>query len=197
MVDVIHAPLEVQEAEPLEREEWLSLENEQTGESYELIEGELVPMARTDNEHGAICARLGFALKMYSMQIGRLARITESSGPYYTRGDDRTARKPDVAFTFYTDRVPVAQEPVFYMNAVPDLIIEVISPGNTAEEMDDKIQEWFSFGVRLVWLIFPKSRRVYVYSDNRHAYILTRDEKITGGDVLPGFESPLKAIFED
>lgn len=197
MVDVTHAPLDVQEVVQVEHDEWLSLENEQTGESYELIEGELVPQARTDNEHGAICFRFGFELRMYSLQTGKPARITESSGPYYTRADDTTARKPDVAFTFYSERVPQDQSPEFYMRTPPELIVEVISPGNTAQEMDEKTQEWFCFGVKMVLLVFPESGRVHVYPDNRHSYILTRDEKITGGDVLPGFEMPIKALFKD
>ncbi len=182
----------IEEAEP-----FLELDNWETGESYELIEGELVPRARTDNEHGVITARIAYVLKQYSFQVSRVSRVSESSSAFYTRYDDRTVRKPDVSLTFYTDAVPRNRDSEFYMRVAPDLIVEVISPGNSAEEMDEKVQEWFAFGVKTVWLVFPVTRNVWVFPDKRHAEIFFGNENITGGNVLPGFESAIRAFFED
>jgi len=191
---VIERPLEqvIEEAEP-----FLELDNWETGESYELIEGELVPRARTDNEHGVIAARITYMLKQYSFQVSRVARVSESSSAFYTRRDDLTVRKPDVSLTFYTDAIPRNRDSEFYMRVPPDLIVEVISPGNSADEMDGKVQEWFAFGVRMVWLVFPVTRNVYVFPDKRHAEIVFGDENLIVGSVLPGFESAIRAFFED
>ena len=73
-------------------------------------------------------------------------------------------RIPDVPFVSW-DRIPggeFPEEPV--PDLVPDLVVEVISRSNTRKEMDEKLQEYFEKGVRLVWFVRPKSRVVDVYT---------------------------------
>lgn len=193
----IEQQIEVAESDAMQQEDWIELEDSKTDQSFELIEGELVPKARTDNEHGIICGRLIILLGIYARSLNRQARIGGEGTTFFTRTDDRTVRKPDVVFSFYGEHLPLGQTSEFYMHIPPDLVVEVLSPGNSAIDMDDKIQEWFTFGVKLVWLVYPKSGRVYIYPDNRHATILFRDEAISGGAILPGFEAPIKAFFED
>ena len=206
MVDAIHISLETQtaadEAEQIELidaadEIPVPLEDDATDTSYELIEGELVARTRTDNEHGAVCGRFIRVLGGFSTQTNQKARIVDSSAAFYTRGDDKTARKPDVAFTFYSHLPATVQSVEDYMRVPPDLIVEVISPGNGATEIEEKTQEWFAFGAKLVWLVFPNSKRIHVYPNPNQSYILRAADKIEGRDVLPGFEAPVMAFFED
>jgi Uma2 family endonuclease len=206
MVDAIHTPFEPQtaanEQEQIELVDTVDefpvpLEDDATDTSYELIEGELVAQTRTDNEHGTICGRFIRRLGSYSDQTGQRTRISDSSVAFYTRGDDKTARKPDVAFTFYSHLPATIQSVEDYMRVPPDLIVEVISPSNGATEIEDKTQEWFAFGVKLVWLVYPNGKRVHVYPNPNQSYILRVDAKLDGRDVLPGFEVPITAFFED
>lgn len=78
---------------------------------------------------------------------------------------------------------------------VPDLAAEVISSGNTAEEMDRKLREYFTAGVRLVWYLYPATKSVHVYTDATSRTELNEGELLEGGDVLPGFSVAIEALF--
>jgi Uma2 family endonuclease len=105
-------------------------------------------------------------------------------------------RRPDVAFVSYA-RWPtpiVAREPAW--NVVPDLAIEIVSPTNLAEEIDRKMMDYFQAGVRLVWVFYPDSGRVYVYQSPTHVSILERTDTLDGGEVLPGLRLPITELYE-
>jgi len=105
-------------------------------------------------------------------------------------------RRPNVAFVSYA-RWPtafVAREPAW--NVVPDLAIEIVSPTNLAEEIDRKITDYFQAGVRLVWVFYPDSGRVYVYQSPTLVSILERADTLDGGEVLPGFRLPVTQLYE-
>ncbi len=77
----------------------------------------------------------------------------------------------------------------------PDLAIEVLSEGNTAREMARKIREFFASGCRLVWLVDPSNRTVPVYTSPTEPVVLTEQQTLTGGEVLPGFRLPPRKLF--
>ena len=104
-------------------------------------------------------------------------------------------RIPDVSFISW-DRVgdrKIPDQPI--ADFVPDLAIEVISPGNTREEMDRKLHEYFAAGVRLVWYIYPRPREVHVYATAGQFQALSHSQTLDGGDVLPGFSLPIATLF--
>ena len=47
---------------------------------------------------------------------------------------------------------------------MPDLAIEIVSPTNTADEVAEKLEEYFRVGVRSVWVVYPRQRKVYTYT---------------------------------
>lgn len=106
-------------------------------------------------------------------------------------------RIPDVSFCHW-DQFPnrrVSLTPVPRLH--PDLAVEVLSPGNTTEEMDEKLKDYFDSGATLVWLVEPDDRTVLVFtSPNRAAARrLTVGDTIDGGTVLPGFSVPVADFF--
>ncbi len=105
-------------------------------------------------------------------------------------------RIPDVAFASW-DRFPdrrVPTEPVPLL--VPDLAAEILSGSNTKAEMQRKVQEYFTAGVRLVWLVDPETRTVAVYTaPDQPPNLLTDRQTLDGGAVLPGFTLPLSDLF--
>jgi Uma2 family endonuclease len=106
-------------------------------------------------------------------------------------------RLPDVAF-FSWDRLPgrrVPNEPV--PKIVPDLVVEVLSSGNTLGEMARKRDEYFGVGVRLVWEIDPRVRTVRLYTGIDQFRDLTATDTLTGDPVLPGFTVPLAQLFAE
>jgi Uma2 family endonuclease len=104
-------------------------------------------------------------------------------------------RIPDVSYVSW-DRLPgrrVPNEPI--PDLVPDLAVEVISPSNTEREMQRKLEEYFAAGVQLVWLVYPKTYTVEVFSSPKRKTVLRKSDTLNGGDVLPGFSVPLKKLF--
>jgi Uma2 family endonuclease len=104
-------------------------------------------------------------------------------------------RIPDVSFVSW-DKVSNRELPAEPIpDLVPDLAVEVLSEGNTAEEMRRKLREYFNVGVRLVWLIDPATRTALVYTSPRRKSAITADGVLEGGSVLPGFRLTLQELF--
>lgn len=105
-------------------------------------------------------------------------------------------RSPDVAF-FCWDKLPGRMLPIKPIpDLTPDLAVEVLSEGNTPEEMDRKLRDYFLAGVRLVWIIDPRRRLAEVYtSPDAPAATLDEAQALDGGKVLPGFTLPLAELF--
>lgn len=112
----------------------------------------------------------------------------------FQRDPDR-GRRPDVAFVSRErcQQSPVPREGDW--DVVPDLAVEVVSPTNDATELEEKLVEYFRFGVRQVWVLHPEHRRLYVHESLRKVFVLNEDDSISGGNLLPGFSLPLAELF--
>jgi len=161
---------------------------------YELIEGELVKMSPAGLDHGDSELNVGFELKLWNRQY-KLGRVAGGEVGFYTRGNSNTVRAADALF-ISNERLAGITSTEGFLHVAPDLVVEVISPGNTAEEIEVKTQEWFDFGVRMVWLVYPKTKRVHVYTTPVRSILLSADDLLEGGDVLPGFSVKVSAFFE-
>ena len=104
-------------------------------------------------------------------------------------------RIPDVSFIsweqFPDRKLPADPIPGLY----PNLAVEVLSQSNTEKEMRRKLREYFAAGTQLVWLVDPKARTVRVYTSPRKSKLVREDQTLDGGDVLPGFQLPLRKLF--
>lgn len=78
---------------------------------------------------------------------------------------------------------------------VPDLAVEVLSPSNTKREMAGKRRHYFTHGAQLVWMVDPQTRTVEVFIAPDQSVVLTEEQTLDGGDVLPGFQLPIRDIF--
>jgi len=106
-------------------------------------------------------------------------------------------RIPDVSFVSW-QRLPqrkVPRDPI--ADLAPDLAVEVISKSNTPREMQRKLSDYFAAAVREVWYIYPTPREVYVYAAPDRHTVLTEQQVLEGGDVLPGFSLPLPRFFAE
>lgn len=164
------------------------------GQRYELIEGVLVTMAPTNADHGLVESSVSFLLKAFNRQH-KLGRVLTGKPGFYTRGDNRTVRAPDVAFISY-ERLPRGALPPGFLTVAPDLVVEVVSPGDRAGEIDQKAQEWLDFGAKAVWVIYPESQRVYVHTA-KGVHRLSAADTLDGGEALPGFQAMVGEFFEE
>lgn len=106
-------------------------------------------------------------------------------------------RVPDVSFISWEQlsqrRIPRQLIP----DLVPDLVVEVLSEGNTPREMEQKRQEYFGAGVRLVWYVVPTRQEVHVYTAPDQCEVITADHNLHGGEALPGFTLPVGQLFAE
>jgi Uma2 family endonuclease len=145
--------------------------------------------------------RIAFVLATYldvfakAHKLGRVV-IEAIFGLPLPRGFQQ--RRPDAAFVSYqrwAKNRPLPHTDPWLV--VPELAIEVISKSNPAEEMVDKIQEYFDAGVQLVWVVYPRQRLIYVYESPTQVHVLRETQELHGGSVLAGFKLPVAALFED
>lgn len=158
---------------------------------YELIDGVLVEKAM-DYYEGYIAALLVHAM----VEFVKTRDLGIVNGPDATiRLSLDQVRIPDVSFVSWA-RIPGGVIPREAMPLlVPDLAVEIISKGNTPEEMNRKLAEYFDTGVRLVWYVYPDSGCVRVYQSPTDVTELTEDDALDGGDVLAGFSLSLRELF--
>lgn len=105
-------------------------------------------------------------------------------------------RIPDVSFVLWS-RFPdreLPSEPI--PRLVPDLAVEVLSASNTTQEMNRKLQEYFAAGTQLVWFVDPEAQRITSYRAPEQGVELGIDDVLGGGDVLPGFQLPIRDLFD-
>ena len=106
--------------------------------------------------------------------------------------DDPTrTRRADVAFTA-KGRAPQSSG---YMRVAPDLVVEVVSPGDLAGDVLAKADEWLRAGVRMVWVVYPQNEVVHVYRRGERPIVLGAEDEIEGYDVIPGFRSTVAEFF--
>jgi Uma2 family endonuclease len=162
-----------------------------TGRICELIDGVLVEKTMGYYE-SLIAAKI----------IQALGAFVDAHGLGIVLGADGTlqilpeqVRIPDVCFIAW-ERFPNGQLPREPIPAVaPDLAIEVLSAGNTPQEMQRKLHDYFAAGVRLVWYVDPGTRSAKSCTSEHDSVEITESQSLSGGDVLPGFELPLRKLF--
>jgi len=161
------------------------------GRMCELVDGTLVekPMAFDEsNIAGLIITALNnyFTSNPVGMAVGEQGMMQLSRA---------LVRAPDAAFISW-EQFPERHtkgEPIASVH--PDLAVEVFSKGNTRKEMARKRREYFRAGCKLVWIVFPRSRTVEVYTSPTDFATLTTSETLTGSDVLPRFRLPIRSLF--
>jgi Uma2 family endonuclease len=162
---------------------------------YEVINGEIVELAPMGIYETWIASLLtvqlqNFVAKKYGRSVMEpLFDFTRTLG---------RKRRPDVAFVSY-DRWPREKQVprTEAWDVVPNLAVEVVSPTNTADDVIDKLAEYFQVGVERVWVIYPSQQQVYVYSSPTEVKVLAASETLTDDVVLPGFQLSLSTLFDD
>jgi Uma2 family endonuclease len=163
------------------------------GKRYELKRGELLMMTPAGALHGRVAMALGALLHVYASQHN-LGQVCAAETGFKIHSDPDTVRAPDVAFVAQ-ERIPPTGVPRGYWELAPDLVVEVVSPNDSAAEVQDKIEEWLNAGVRRVWVVYPDTQTIQIYHSLKEVTVLKPGDKLDGEDVLPGFSCAVKEIF--
>lgn len=114
---------------------------------------------------------------------------------FVLRESPRLERQPDFSYVTFA-RCPLDRPmPEGSWNIVPDWVVEVISPGNAAADLVERVQQYFDAGVRLIWVVYPTARQIHIHMSPSSIRVARFEETIDGGPVLPGFQLPLKSLF--
>ncbi len=108
-------------------------------------------------------------------------------------------RRPDVALVSYQRWAKNWQIPSTGngWDVVPNLATEVVSPNDKVEEVEEKIAEYFQAGVQLVWVVLPMRKKIYVHSSRTQVSMLSKNDTLDGGTVVPGFHLALAELFPE
>ncbi|HEY7315877.1 MAG TPA: Uma2 family endonuclease [Gemmataceae bacterium] len=122
--------------------------------------------------------------------------FTQECGYQAFPNEPRRVRFPDVSFVM-GGRLPNDQVPDGHMKIPPDLEIEVVSPNDLAEDLEERVNDYLSVGVRLLWIIYVSTRSVWIVRRDGTAARLTETQDLSGEDVVAGFTCPLCTLFAD
>lgn len=163
------------------------------GRLYELRRGDLIEMTPPGGLPGFISHRTGYQLGRF-LEGRDLGCVLVGDPGVILKRDPDTVRGPDVCF-IARDRIPAGGIPTGYLDFVPDLIIEVVSPSDRAADVQEKVEEWLGAGARLVWVLYPSTQSVVAYHGLAEARLYRVEDVIDGEPVLPGFTCRVSSLF--
>ncbi len=173
----------------LSTEELEKLPKPDRGGGYELDEGEAVYVSPNSLEQSKIIYRLCARLEEWA-KSGNRGLVTPDTWFELSAG---IVRAPDVAF-IPRERIS-SLDPKHPLKVVPTLVVEVLSPRNTAREMSRKIQQYRDAGVDLIWVVDPEKCEVDIYS-SLPLRTLRQGESLADDKLTPGLSIPVSTIFE-
>lgn len=164
------------------------------GKGFELVGGRLVEK-RVGGFASWVAGRILQLLAGLGQDAG-LGWVLDSEGSYQCFPDDaRKVRKPDVSF-IRRGRLPQERIPSGHVLIAPDLAVEVVSPNDTAYEVDTKVWEYLSAGVGLVWVVNPELRVVHVYRADGGVERLGEEDVLTAPGLIPALSLRIGDLFD-
>lgn len=176
---------------PITAEEFAAMDDPADGSKMELVRGEVELMPPPKGRHGIVCARLVRLIGNLA-DARKLGWVTSNDTGVILERNPDTVRGPDVAFWGIV-RQP--EPPEGYFEIPPDLAVEVLSPDDRRVRVREKIRDYLTNGVKVVWLVDPETRTVTVYAGTLRGTELDAADTLDGGDVLPGFACTVADLF--
>jgi Uma2 family endonuclease len=159
------------------------------GQKYELVDG-TIRVSPAGMRHSKVGAHILYLIARF-LEQNPLGEVYSSDvGIVLPNGN---VRSPDACF-IRQERLP-AETPDTFGEVVPDLAVEVLSPGDRTRHVADKIGEYVEAGVPLIWLVDPRSRTVTVYRSLTDTERLDEGDTLTAEPILPGFGVKVAEFF--
>src|SRR4051794_39092696 len=155
------------------------------GQRHELVRGELTTMAPTGADHGYVSNNFSFLLTSH-VKAQKLGEVFAAETGFRLAKSPDTVRGADVAFV-RADRIPPGGRPKGFFDGAPDLAVETISPSDTLQEVEDKVDEYLQAGALLVLVLNPRRKTITVHQRNAPPILLHESDNFDAGNVVPGF----------
>jgi Uma2 family endonuclease len=163
------------------------------GKRFELVRGELVEVPTAGYPHAQLVRALQRLLDRFAVEH-RLGEVFGDGLGYIIARDPDVVRVPDVSFIAGA-RLP-AEGIQGFVPFAPDLAVEIVSPGDTASEIEQRVRDWLDGGASMVWVVYPSAPSLTAYRSDRSARHHGPRDEVEGGDVLPGFAAPLALVCD-
>lgn len=160
---------------------------------FELEKGEVVEMPAPGRRHGTVCANVTGILWNYT-RLRRNGNVCSNDAGLVLERDPDTVRGPDVAL--FLGAKKYAELEVKYPERLPELVVEVLSPGDRLGKMLRRINLFLERGVAMVWLLDPEAKNLAVWRPGQPHVVFEADEELTGFDVLPDFRCKVAEFFD-
>ena len=158
----------------------------------ELVKGVIVHMSPTGYLHGYTEGKFYGALQAFVSQH-KLGEVLVGEVGIYTARRPDTVRGADVAYISNERKARVQSSS--YLDVAPELAVEILSPDDRWGELMDKLTEYFSVGVQVVWVADPRTQSVYVYHAPNKVQHFSAEDTLPGGEALPGFGVLVAELF--
>lgn len=159
----------------------------------ELIDGVLVEMGPEAFESGEIALEIGARIREYIRPL-KLGRVVGGDVGFVLQRNPDRVRAPDIGFVS-VQRLPIGERLDHFFEGAPDLVVEVVSPSDKANDVQAKALEWLGAGASLVWVVFPETRTVMVYAPNQGVKLIDENDRLSAAPVLPGFSIIVRDLF--
>ena len=159
----------------------------------ELIRGVLHETMASGEEHGEIVTNMVLILGGF-VKPRRLGRLVASDVGVRLERDPDTVREPDLAF-ISAEKRPLDVRNTGYLEVVPDLVVEIVSPSDRPADVVEKARMWLSYDAGLVWVVYPETKTVGIHRRDAPEVTVGEDDSLDGGATLPGFSCIVRDIF--
>jgi len=163
------------------------------GKGYELIDGQLKEKV-VSFRSSRVGIRVAWFLETYCTTVAPGWVCGSDNGFQCFDAHPGRVRRPDVAFLAYPRMTEEQYVEEGFTHIAPDLVVEVVSPNNSAEEVDQKAADWLQAGVQEVWVLFPKTQHVHIFRTGG-GYAFLREADTLTSSVLPGFAVTVADLF--
>lgn len=164
------------------------------GDRYELVDGNLVERT-VSTKSSFIAGRLHSKLLQHCETSQQGWAFPEGTSYQCFPDAPSKVRRADASF-IRLDRLSVAEfNEEGHLSVSPDLAAEVVSPNDTAFEVEQKVDEFLSAGVSLVWVLYPQARTVRIHRRDGTVSQLREADELTGESVLQGFQCRVGDLF--
>ncbi len=162
------------------------------GMYHEVIEGELISLPPPKSRHSLIASNVAEALRAFKQR--GLGRVLAEAG-YKLSDDPPTWIQPDISL-LRTERIHNTAPDGYFIGA-PDLAVEIVSPSESARDLDRKVEALLTAGAIAVWVLFPDTRHVWVFVGDGTSFSRGMNDTLSLPELLPEWELPVAKLFEN